>query len=317
MRAMILLAAACLPTVATAATLRPMTTLNGSQVLLSDLFDDAGPLAARVLGPAPAPGERIVVETRQLAAIARMFGVAWTPVTPVDAAVLERPGRLLPRPDVLEALRPALAGVGAPAGAEIELPDFAPPMVPLRTRPQLGIEQLDYDAGAGRFSAALLITGEAMTPLRLRLTGLVHEMADVVVPAHRLAAGTTLRPADLVQTRLRASAVHGEVAREIADAAGMRLRHAVQGGQPLPLAELQRPGTLEKGASVTMQIELGALSVTARGVALAAGAPGERIPVLNPVSHMVVEGQLQEGGIVVITPGTLPEPAGPQQVSFR
>ena len=101
----LLIAAALLPPAARAATLRPLTTLHAPVVLLSDLFDDAGPLAARVLGPAPGPGGRIVVEARQLAAIARMFGVAWHPTSPGDAAVLERPGRALPREAVLAALR--------------------------------------------------------------------------------------------------------------------------------------------------------------------------------------------------------------------
>ena len=70
-------------------------------VRLSDLFDDAGPRAGQVLGPAPAPGARIVVEAPQLAAIARQFGVDWRPASPADSAVIDRPGRLLPREDVL------------------------------------------------------------------------------------------------------------------------------------------------------------------------------------------------------------------------
>ena len=151
----LLIAATLLPAAAPAATLRPLTTLHAPVVLLSDLFDDAGPLAARVLGPAPGPGGRIVVEARQLAAIARMFGVAWHPTSPGDAAVLERPGRALPRDAVLAALRPALVGAGAPAAdLDIALPGFTAPMVPAETQPAVSIEQLDYDAANGGFAAA-------------------------------------------------------------------------------------------------------------------------------------------------------------------
>ena len=61
--------------------LRPITTLHAQVVRLKDLFDDAGRNADRVLGPGPAPGGRIVVEARQLAAIARQFDVDWRPIS--------------------------------------------------------------------------------------------------------------------------------------------------------------------------------------------------------------------------------------------
>jgi hypothetical protein len=64
--------ALCLGTAsADAATLRTMTTLHAPVVRLSDLFDDAGAGADRVLGPGPGAGGRIVVEAAQLGAIAR------------------------------------------------------------------------------------------------------------------------------------------------------------------------------------------------------------------------------------------------------
>src|SRR5271154_2790337 len=100
-RAPLFVAAITLATAAQAATLRPLTTLAAPVVRLCDLFDDAGPHADRVLGPGPAPGGRIVIEAAQLAAIARQFGVDWRPGSPVDRAVLERPGELLPRDEVM------------------------------------------------------------------------------------------------------------------------------------------------------------------------------------------------------------------------
>ena len=89
-------------------TLRTMTTLHAPVVRLSDLFDDAGANAERVLGPGPGAGGRIVVEAAQLGAIARQFGVDWRPASSADRAVLDRPGRPLRREDVLDAVRNAL-----------------------------------------------------------------------------------------------------------------------------------------------------------------------------------------------------------------
>src|SRR5215472_12338250 len=114
---------------ADAATLRSMTTLHGPVVRLSDLFDDAGAGADRVLGPGPGAGGRIVVEAAQLGAIARQFGVDWRPVSSADRAVLDRPGRPLRRDDVLDAVRSALIAGGASSDCDVELAGFIPPLV--------------------------------------------------------------------------------------------------------------------------------------------------------------------------------------------
>ena len=106
-------AAVACPATVQAATLRTHTLLRGPDVLLSDLFNDAGPNADRRLGPAPPAGGSIVVEAAQLGAIARQFGVDWQPASSGDRAVLERPGRTLPRDDVLAAVRSALQAAGA------------------------------------------------------------------------------------------------------------------------------------------------------------------------------------------------------------
>ena len=312
-----LLGATLLPRAAAAATLRPMTTLHAPVVLLSDLFDDAGPLARRVLGPAPAPGERIVVQARQLAAIARMFGVPWHPVSAADTAVLERPGRPLRRADVLAALRPALAGAGATAAADLDVrvPGFTAPMVPADAQPTISVEQLDYDAGNGSFSASVLVTADEMRPLRLHLAGRAEAMQQVFVPARRLVAGTVLRAGDLMPARLHARAVRGEVARDSVQLVGMTLRHSAEAGQPVPLADLERPGTVEQGTPVLLQVETGSLHATTQGIALAAGAPGDRIPVLNPLSHMVVQGEVLPSGIVAVAPASMPLPAAAQTLA--
>ena len=143
-----------------AATLRTMTTLHASVVRLSDLFDEAGANADRVLGPGPGAGGRIVVEAAQLGAIARQFGVDWRPASSADRAVLDRPGRPMRREDVLRAVKTALMAAGASADCDIELAGFTPPLVPFEADPQPVVADLDYDVDAGRLSAMVSVTGE-------------------------------------------------------------------------------------------------------------------------------------------------------------
>jgi flagella basal body P-ring formation protein FlgA len=294
------------PPPALGATLRPTTTLTAGVVRLSDLFDDAGPDAARVLGPAPAPGERIVVEARQLAAIARQFGVDWRPASAGARIVLDRPGRPLDRAAVLAALRRALGDAGAPEDADIDLPGFAAPLVAEGAEPALAVEQLAYQEGAGHFTAQLIATGDGMPPLRLRIAGRLREMVTLPVPTRQLPAGSRLRPGDLRLARVPASLAQGDMLRDAAEAAGLVLRHAARPGQPLRRAELERPEAVSKGARVAMRVQAPGLLLLAQGEALQGGAIGARIPVLNPASRAVLEAEITGPGQVRVTAGSTP-----------
>ena len=205
------LVAGALAAEARSATLRTATMLHGPVVRLSDLFDDAGANADRVLGTAPGPGGSIVVEAPQLAAIARQFGVDWRPASAAERAVLERAGRLLPRDDVLKAVTAALVAAGASPDCEVELPGFTAPMVPLDARPQALATELQYEAGSGRFNAVLSVTGEGMEPINLRVAGQVDDTIELPVAVARLGIGTVVRVDDVRLARVHVAMVHGEV----------------------------------------------------------------------------------------------------------
>jgi len=306
MRPILLCLAAMIALPCQAATLRPMTSLSGPTVRLSDLFDDAGPNAARILGPGPALGGNIVVEARQLAAIARQFGVNWRPSSPADRALLERPGRPLPRDEAIAPLRAALIEAGASDSCEIELPGFTPPQVPVTGSVQAVITQLQYDAQSGRFSAALSLTSDFMEPVTMRLAGRVQETIEVPIATTRLPAGAVLRAGDVHMARIRAVLARDDVVRDPAQAIGMALRHPISAGQPLPIADLVRPSVVEKGEAVQMLLNSAGLTVAAQGQALEPGAMGERIRVLNPVSRAVLEAEVTGSGQVRVRPDSIP-----------
>jgi flagellar basal body P-ring formation protein FlgA len=298
--------AICLGSTTQAATLRTMTTLHAPTVRLSDLFDDAGANADRVLGPGPGAGGRIVVEAAQLRAIARQFGVDWRPASSADRAVLDRPGRPLRRDDVLDAVRSALLAGGASADCDIELAGFTPPLVPFEADPRPVVSDLDYDPNAGRFSAVLSVTGEAMEPIHVRIAGRVDETLELPVTAARLLAGSVLRAEDLHMARVHTTLLRGEIVHRVADAIGMQARRQIAVGQPLAVAELVRPTMVQKGANVQMLLDSPGIVLTAQGQAMEAGAIGERIRVVNPVSHAAVEATVIGPDRVRVAPNGVP-----------
>jgi flagella basal body P-ring formation protein FlgA len=288
------------------ATLRTMTTLHASVVRLSDLFDDAGASADRVLGPGPGAGGRIVVEAAQLGAIARQFGVDWRPSSSADRAVLDRLGRPMRREDVLRAVKSALMAGGASADCDIELAGFTPPLVPFGADPQPVVADLDYDVDAGRFSAMVSVTGESMEPLHLRVTGRVDNTVELPVATARLLAGSVLRADDVHMARVHTAMIHGETVHRPDDAVGLQVKRPIAAGQPLALAELMRPSMVQKGATVLMMLDSPGITLTAQGQAMESGAVNERIRVLNPASHAVVEAEVTGPDRVRVAPNQVP-----------
>jgi len=248
----------------------------------------------------------VVVEAAQLGAIARQFGVDWRPASAQDRAVLDRPGRLLPREAVMRALRGALAGLGASGELEIDLPGFAAPMVAPQGGVETVVEQLDWDGGSGRFTGVLAVSGEGMAMQRLRLSGTAQEMIERPVPVRRLNPGSVVQAEDLRMARMRSGLARGEVVREPAQAVGMTLRRQAVPGQPMALAELTRTPTVVKGARVVMELQAGGLALAAAGLALEAGVLGERIRVVNPTSRAVVEAEVIGPERVRVMPGSAP-----------
>ena len=305
----------CTASHAHSAILRPMGNLSASTVKLSDLFDDIAGGDDRVLGPGPAPGGRIVVEAPQLAAIARQFGIDWRPTSTADRVVLERPGRMLGRDELAGPLRAALAGVGAPVGAELDLPGLVTPLVPADTAAGIAVEQLDYhsdDGEGGKFAAWVVISGSGMTAQRLRVIGTLTEMVDLPALTHRLLPGAVIQPGDLQTTHLRAASVRTEVARVPEQAIGKAVRRTLLPGQPLALADIGKPMLITKGMRVSMQLVTGGLTVLANGQAMEPGALGDRISVMNPTSRAVVETEIIGTGRVRVLPESTPivAPAG-------
>jgi flagella basal body P-ring formation protein FlgA len=274
-----------------AATPRPFVTVEDAVVRLEDLFDGLGAQGGTALGPAPPPGQRLVVEAAQLAAIARRHAIAWQPSGGADRVVLDRPGRALTQEEVLDALRQALAPQGAEETTDLVLNGFIAPLLPPAALPQILVEQAQYEAASGRFGASLAVAAEGMATQRIRLSGRVVATHPVLVAARRMAAGEVLRPEDVRLVRQPASQGRPGAAERLDQAVGLALRRPAAAGQPLLLASLAPPLVIERGATVTLHYEARGLAITAQGRAMEGAARGAVVPVMNLGSRIIVEGR--------------------------
>lgn len=285
------------------ATIRPFAVVEDGVVRLSDLFENAGPRGAVVLGPAPAPGGRVVVEAAQLAGIARANGIAWRPAGGAERVVIERPGRALPREEVVLALRAALRHQGLDEEAELELQGFAAPLVPEGAFVQVAVEGAVLDAAGGRFAATLAVLAEGTPTQRIRLAGRVVATVPVLVATRRMAAGEVVRAQDVRLIRVPASRLRPGAAQGMEGVIGQALRRPAAADQPLLLADLAQPVAVERGQTVTMVFEVPGMVLTAQGRAMDSAARGATVAVMNLASRTVVEAQVVAAGRVRVGGG--------------
>jgi flagella basal body P-ring formation protein FlgA len=121
---------------------------------------------------------------------------------------------------------------------------------------------------------------------------------DVAVARSDIARGEVIAEADLEYKAVPAVRANGSVVRAITDAAGMEARRALKAGELIRAGDLKRPTMVAKGSSVTMVFDAPGMRLSAVGRAMAEGAEGDTITVLNPTSFRKVEA-------VVIKPGTV------------
>lgn len=287
---------------ADAATLKPLSTLTGGMIRLSDLWD--GVIDDKALAPSPAPGGRITVPAAQLAAIARDYGVDWRPNSSGDRVILERPGRAITRDDLKPAIIAALPGAGIAVNADLEIGAVAGNLVPTDAKLSIAVAQFDVEPTSGRFSALLTITAAGMPDNQMRLTGRVQEMAEVPVLRRRLLPGDIVGAQDLGWAKVRATLARGEIVQAPAQAIGLAAKRAIQPDQPILSAELGRAMVVQKGASVTLNLESPGLAISARGLATEPGGIGDHIRVLNELAHSTVEAEITGPGRARVVPGT-------------
>lgn len=286
--------------------------VEAPQLRLSDLFENAGAAGLRVVAAAPAPGQRYLIEARDLARIARAHGLAWRPASTAEQSIIERPGIPIPRTAFEEALRAALAGMGAETEDEVEFAAPAAAFAPVGAAPRITATEPAFDPASRRFVATLLVSADGMPAIRQRVSGRLHATIMVPAAAHRLAMGHVVGTADLRPVRIRTARIEPGLVTDPQAVIGLALRRPLAAGALFVERDLRRPVLVPRGGSVTMILQSEHLSIAATGRALEDGGLGDRIRVANSTSRTEVEGVvIGPDRVRVAMPGSDGAPALP------
>ena len=285
---------------------RRLAVVTEEAVTLGHLFVNIpAALAQRPIGPAPRPGQRWVIEAPQLALIARDHALGWTPLSPDERIVLERPGRRLSTDEVLEVLATELAALGAPAGLDPELAGFTAPVLPVDApEPRLLLEGVRFDAVTRRFSGTLMVVTDGMPPSRHPLAGRLVATRLAVVATRDLRADTLIGPDDVVLRRVAADRLPPGLAEDVRAVIGGRARRALAMDRPVAASDIAPALAFRRDGSVMLVHQIGGLSITAQARALEDATTGSIVTVLSLATGTMVLAE-------ATGPGTA-RPLGPQ-----
>jgi len=284
------------------------TTVTADIVKLGDLIENAGPAAAIPVFHAPALGTSGTIQTHRVIEAARDNGLPHFDTRGLNEVMITRAARSIPLADLEQAVAEAAVrnlGLGSIDDVSIR---FDRDVRALHVEPSAveapRIVQFYYDPHAQRFDGFVEVPGStALRKNPVRISGTLVETEEIVVLARPIARGEPVRESDILLERRPRAEIPSDAVTQLGTVIGQAARRALRAGQTLRPADLMKPDLVGRNEMVTILFEAPGLSLTARGKALAAGAEGETITVLNPQSKRVLQATVTGPGLVVASRG--------------
>lgn len=291
--------------------LRPDLTLSRDIVGFGDLISGLSPQdGALPAFRAPALGETGTIQVARIVEAALKNGILREAID-LDSqglaqVVVTRAARRVTGQDIEAAVKTALLErFGFDARAFALVFDGGAPSVAVE--PELSGEMvaldLTYDARARRVIGRLAVPGSAATRLKpVRVSGLLVETVDVVVPMRPIARGETLTAGDVMVERRARDAGTNDLLSEMRAAIGKVAKRSLLAGVALRGSDVQREEIVGRGEMVTLVYEARGVLISMRGRANEAGAMGDVISVINPNSKRVLQGTVSGPGRINVSP---------------
>lgn len=270
-------------------------------VTVGDFYSNAGTHASKPLFRSPDMGTSGNVPASTVAERARAAGLTSAGTDGLRTVVVHRGATKIDRDQLANLVRNALverhAGIH-PDSLDVKLHQ-APNRVladPKAADP-IRIERVDWVQASGRFvvqaSIAVELGSEPLT-----LTGIAHEMVEVVTLAQPLRRGEILKEEDLTTTRLARTKTPAGAVMDPSEITGKAARTGMRANVPLSRRDFQRPILVERGDKVTVTFNMPGMKLTSRAKALDEGAKGDVIDVMNLQSRRIIPATITSRGQV-------------------
>ncbi len=258
---------------ASGASLRDRALVTGDQVMLGDLFEGLDVETAAIpVATAPADGHEVVLPAGWIARVARAFDIGWR--ADRQAEITIRRVTAAERAQLAQATIASLSTQIAAAQVSFRPPEPEPAPAPEPVAPEPEPEPEPVAAPPAPAPEPVAEEPETVSLPVLRRAvrrGYVIDRADIVwaeVDSRRRIETLVNREADLV---------------------GMAVRRSLPAMTPLQLHDVEKPMIVKRGDTVAMILETGALSITAKGRAMASAGMGDVVEVMNSDSGNYID----------------------------
>lgn len=270
-----------------AAELRGEVLVTGDQLTLGDLFVGlAAEQAMMPIAAAPEPGRSVTLDEGWVTRVALAFNVPWEPQRRTAGVTIRR-ADAEQLAAVADTIHSELSGFIVEAAVEVD-PAPAAPVEPA-SDPLLA-----------------LVMPEAV-PETVQDT---DPMISIPVLSRRLRRDDVIGAGDIIWIEVPDDHQAAAYVRDAETLVGMSLSRGAIPGRPIQIGSVIPPLVVSRNDTVTMLLQHGALSVTARGRAMEDGAVGDRIRVANVDSSRIVDAR-------VIGPGTVTVQIGLQMAAVQ
>jgi len=302
---------ACPAAADTLVALRPASEVRTAAIRLSDVFDGVPEAQDCDIALAPEPGKSVTYNLNVLTQLTQQYHLLWAPKSMTDASVLTRASTEITQEMVREKVLAKIKALDPQLGRMTELVfdnHHIGLTLPSEQKPDFELTKFNYNAQTRRFQTEIVVPSNGPVPLAQTVTGRLLVRREVPVLLKRLPAQTVIGPRDLTWQTVEEDRMPRDVLDDAAQIIGKELRADAQEGDMLRGRDLLPPRLVLRGSLVTIKIETPLMRITARGKALEDGAKGDVVRIANMQSKRVIEGTVEEAGVVRIDLNKKPEP---------
>ncbi len=276
--------------------------VTDSTIKLKDLFDGLNRDEDRVLGASPRPGQDMVLNARTLMRIAIALDLDWRPTSTGDFVVITRAATFIDRGMIEDILRKEIKAHGYEGKFRMIIPNIESEIILPQDMPATAeVQNIRLYKDRDFFEATIAAPSKANPIKTARISGQIKRMIDVPVLKQAMRNGEVIGKNDIEFIEIEARDVQHDMITDEKMLLGMTPRRMAQHGKPILDNTIQSPRMVRRGDTVTMTLQSGPLTLTARAKALEDGAKGDIIRVVNLNSNRTIEAEVSADREVAVT----------------
>jgi len=283
--------------------LRSHVAVTADVVTVGDFYPEAVRAATVPIFRAPDLGTRGQVPAATVAERARAAGHLDAATDGLRQVVVERLAQHIGPREVEAAVRDALAARHPDIAAdtlELSLTGVEGTHLVSADLPQpVAVRELAWNRANGRLTARVRIA-TANRVVTHTVAGRAQEMVEVVAARHPIARGTVITADDLTLQKLPRGRMTDQAVTETSQLVGLAARRSIRADRALRSADFEPPLLVKRGERVTLIYRSGNLTLTTIGQALANGAEGDVVDIVNLQSRRTVSGIVHAHDQVVV-----------------